>query len=219
MHYKCVLLSWCMFALSLQRSSSMDCASEYMYERQPPTYIVCNPYINKAVLLDCAITGPGPVQLRWYFSPTLDPLLPALITNSSRYELQNLSELNTTTRVGLKVYSLSASTDNVTSGYYWCQGTVPGGELTSSVKVKLERAEHYKFIAFACFTKTYLRSSDKGCPVVLSQPNTSTLPTAPEPSQVATTPIPMATQSTVWPEPLPTPISGANDDKPPNVQQ
>eukprot|EP00731_Ephydatia_muelleri_P020241 Em0012g1066a len=192
----------------------MDCTSEYMYDRQPPAIIACNPYINQVLLLDCAIAGPGPVQLHWYFSPTLDPLLPVLIINSSRYELQDMSESNTTTRVGLAVRSLNAPTENVTAGYYWCQGTVPRGELTPSMKVKLERADYYKNI-MTCYPKTYIRSSDKGCPIVLSQPDTSTLSTTPpEPSQVATT-IPMATQST---ERLPTPwqatstASGANND-------
>ena len=194
--------------------------SEYVYDRQPPTVIVCNPYINRALLLDCSITGPWPVQLQWYFSPAQSPLSSVLITNSSQYQLDDMSIQNTTTRIGLTVRGLSAASENVTTGHYWCQGSVPGGILTPSGKVTLQSAEYYRYVTAGCNPKVYLRSSDQACPVLLSQ---TALSTAPEPSQVMTT-IPMATQSTIWPlnnptpiQPVPpiwqaTPSSGVNND-------
>ena len=177
------------------RSVGMDCTS-YTYDRQPPQVIVCNPYINQALLLDCAITGTGPIQLQWYFAPLHNPLSAILITNGSRYQLDDYSYQNTT-RVGLTVRGLSPASENMTSGYYWCQGSVPRGELTPSLKAKLEISEYYRYIENPCFKKTYIRNSEIGCPAVMNA-------TAPEPPQVATA-ISMATNNTVWP-PNPTPM-------------
>ena len=132
------------------RSVGMDCT--YIYDRQPPQVIVCNPYINQALLLDCAITGSGPIQLQWYFAPAHNPLSAILITNGNRYQLDDYSYQNTT-RVGLTVRGLSPASDNMTSGYYWCQGSVPRGELTPSLKAKLESSEYYRYIENPCFNK------------------------------------------------------------------
>ena len=143
----------------------MYCASEYVYDRQPPVIILCNPYINQALLLDCSITGPSPVQLQWYFSPAQSPLSSVLITNSIRYQLDDMSIQNTTTRIGLTVRGLSAASENVTTGYYWCQGSVPGGILTPSGKVTLQSAEYYRYVTIGCNPKVYLRSADEACPV------------------------------------------------------
>ena len=179
----------------------MDCSSEYIYDRQPPSVIVCNPYINRALHLDCAIMGPSTVQLQWYFSPDLNLFNSILLRNSSRFQLGDLSDLDSNspvTRVGLTVRGLSAASDNVATGYYWCQGSVPGGKLTPSGKVKLYSAEYYKYIKIGCLPRIYLRSSNKGCPVLLPSLQPSALSTAPRPSKVTS-----ATQNINTPTPAP----------------
>ncbi len=165
------------------------CPDGYTYTFQPPTEIICNPYLNVRLMLDCAVTGSEDMNIQWYFSQTtIDSFAEdtVRIENSIKY---SVTQRQMSDGVGVSLIVNDLNEDNDT-GMYWCQATV-GPEntlLTQSEAFTLYGADFYRFIPFQCPTNLFLRSNDYGCAeVMIIEPEVSTMPPSLTPTPTPST--------------------------------
>ncbi len=160
------------------------CPDEYTYTQQPPTEIVCNPYLSARLMLDCAVSGAEDIEIQWYFSQTsIDSFAEdtVRIENSSKY-LVTPRHIENGVGLSLVVNDLNEAND---TGMYWCQATV-GSEntlLTQSGAFMLYDTSFYAGLPFKCPGNIFLRNSDTRCAaVVIIEPEETTVFPSPTPT-------------------------------------
>ena len=140
------------------------CSSEYIYTEQPPQYILCDPFQDDILMLDCSATGPDLTDIRWYYSadgivsPTYYEKSAVLIngTKNSTFisrKIRNDNGISTT----LTLRNLSSIIGNS----YWCVGVTSTSVLTPSYAFPLQGYLSEFFSDNRCTTS--LRDSIEQC--------------------------------------------------------
>lgn len=150
----------------------------YTYTSQPPSFLPCNPYLNRELKLDCAVTGPDVVKVRWYYNTefNIGSILhegTIYLANSSKHLQMNHSISG---GVGLTL-TISNLTDN-DAGSYWCQPFAADGSfyLSASSSLSIRKEEFYGEIPFECIRRA-LRNAETGCATTRDFPEpVSTIP-------------------------------------------
>ena len=143
----------------------------YLYTSQPPEDLVCNPYINQVMQLECKMIGANLGMIKWYFLPsnTMNHNNTIEIRSSSKYNIIILSSDKSMT-AKLTIRRLTQEND---SGIYWCQGILKDARisLTPSSSLNLGYRNDYD-PTIPCIADIYLKSSLDKCvyfPEIVSQ--------------------------------------------------
>ena len=148
------------------------CPDDYVYTQQPPEDVVCNPYRDRILRLECSVLGPSVRRIQWYFSPADDEST-NLLSSSSKYTLTPVAIQNGA-GVRLTVNDLNEADD---LGSYWCQAYVVDSSLILSESIVFELRGESDYFAFSCGERI-LRNSAVRCATVMEVPTLEFVTTA-----------------------------------------
>ena len=146
------------------------CPNQYVYTQQPPEEVVCNPYRDRTLRMECSVVGPNVGEIRWYFSTTGSTFdeNTNLLTSSTKYTLVPVTITNGA-GVRLTVHNLTEEKD---AGYYWCQAYVLGSSQILSESNVFMLREQSDYIDFTC-GGVILRNSNTRCATLMEVPTES----------------------------------------------
>ena len=153
------------------------------YTSQPPEDIVCNPYPNHMLKIQCGVTGSNLHRIQWYFSASNDVNIYGEdvleITNSSKYTLLKKSNERELTII-LTVNDLNEEND---TGSYWCRAfLLDGTMLISPNSFELKTSNMY---FLPCRADVIVKSSISVCAQQITSTSATTLVTSPSPHPTA----------------------------------
>ena len=212
-------------------SGSSICPLEYT--EQPPDELLCNPYTNAELRLECTVVAQTQLsqipKIIWYRSQYN---VPQQLPNRQREESQSQSKRNAggqritqrldNTQTGVLIRKQSSTSSNTgfysvrsrlqlsnlvasDSGEYWCAIELNGQELeVSSDEVFLREPAFYSQISTACSTTGALSKQERKCAVSMASTSTNSVQSTTQGHDAITT----APKSAVEPS-QPTATSGS----------